>query len=133
MKKDVLVIDDLRVFQFDAVYARTSEEAIALLRAQRCWREVWWDFDLGLNPLGGARFPSGMQVRRVSNDTSVEVLKYLEERWWTDLDTLREIEMHNIVTSNPAGERLLAGAFDRWGVPYRRRSGRVSYSILGAT
>ena len=41
----VLVIDDVRTFDFDAVYARDAESAIALLVDG--WDEVWFDFDLG--------------------------------------------------------------------------------------
>ena len=42
-----LVIDDLRVMVFDAVYARTSAAAIDLLGRDGTFDEVWFDHDLG--------------------------------------------------------------------------------------
>ncbi len=45
-RPDVLVIDDQRRFRFPAVYARTAAEGLSLL-AERAWREVWLDYNLG--------------------------------------------------------------------------------------
>ena len=45
-RPDVLVIDDQRTFRFPAVYARTAAEGLSLL-AERAWREVWLDYNLG--------------------------------------------------------------------------------------
>ena len=113
----MLVIDDLRIFEFDAVYARTSDEAIRVLTGQCIWDEVWWDHDLG-----GA---SG-------SDDVRPVLAFLEERWAWDEDARDEIGLHVIVTSNPPAASYLAAAFQRWGQRFEQRSGHVPHRILDA-
>jgi hypothetical protein len=45
-RPDTLVIDDQRTFRFPAVYARNVAEGVSRL-AEREWREVWLDFNLG--------------------------------------------------------------------------------------
>jgi hypothetical protein len=111
----VLVIDDLRVFEFDAVYARTSDDAIAILCGTLAWDEVWWDHDLG--DAGG-------------NDDVRPVLSFLEERLASDADARAAIGLHVIVTSNPAGERYLAAAFERWDQRFVHRSGQVPHRTV---
>ena len=46
-ERHVLVVDDVRIFEFDATYARTSEEGLALLESRQMWNEIWLDHDLG--------------------------------------------------------------------------------------
>jgi hypothetical protein len=41
-----LVIDDIRVFQFDATYLRDSSAAFDIIISQH-WDEVWLDHDMG--------------------------------------------------------------------------------------
>lgn len=43
----ILVVDDIREFAFDAIYARTLEEAEELLSPRFHWDQVWLDNDLG--------------------------------------------------------------------------------------
>jgi hypothetical protein len=91
----VLVIDDLRSFAFDAVYARSSMAALAVLERDGGWDEVWFDHDLG-----GA-------------DTTIPVLDRVAELAF-DGTPLRVAQMV-VHTSNPAGRATLVRVLRRWG------------------
>ena len=51
----ILVIDDLRTFTFDASYARTSAEGLAMLNQP--WTQIWLDHDLGADDTGRVILP----------------------------------------------------------------------------
>ena len=93
----VLVVDDLRIFTFDAVYARTSGEALRLLQSQP-WAELWLDHDLG------------------GYDTVVPVLDRMCELAFER--TPVDVGLVIIHSSNPAARRLLP-VLERYG--YRAR------------
>lgn len=103
---NVLVIDDLRTFAFEATYARTAEEAIPYLRrlpdplAPEIWDEVWWDHDLG----GSDVWP---------------VVETLERQWHDHPETKDHVKLHCVVTDNPVGATALMRTFEHWDVPYR--------------
>lgn len=46
-KKNTLVIDDVRVFNFEATYARNPQDAIIQIRDNGPWEFCFWDHDLG--------------------------------------------------------------------------------------
>jgi hypothetical protein len=91
----VLVIDDLRSFPFDAVYARTSTEALEVLTADGGWDEVWFDHDLG------------------DDDTTVPVLDRICELAHDGHPA--RIDRCVVHTSNPPGRDTLVRGLRRWG------------------
>jgi hypothetical protein len=62
---DVLVIEDIRTFRFDAVYARTLDEARVLLFSKP-WDEVWWDHDMGLTKNAPDTYKLACEVERLA-------------------------------------------------------------------
>lgn len=92
----ILVVDDLRVFPFDAVYARTSAEAIDILtKIEPQWiGQLFLDHDLG------------------GEDTTMRVVDYLMERifydWGLDID---QIYVHS---DNPPGCETIIRSLDRY-------------------
>jgi hypothetical protein len=93
-----VVVDDLRSFAFDAVYARTSAEALALLAQLHAdgvaVDELWLDHDLG------------------GDDTVVPVVDWLCERCvWDDPPAVGRVVVH---TSNPVGASMIERTLQRW-------------------
>lgn len=89
---DILVIEDIRNFNFPCVYARNETEAEHHL-FRREWREIWWDFDLGL--LRGS--PNTQTLAR-----KLEVMG--------SQDDILGVERMVIHTMNPTGRRELVAA-----------------------
>lgn len=48
--RQILVVDDRRLFAFDAHYARTAAAGVAALSAGQEYDEIWLDHDLGEPP-----------------------------------------------------------------------------------
>ena len=101
---NVLVIDDLRVFDFRKLtpqfddswrieYARNSEEAIEALESRSKWDMVMWDHDLG------------------GDDTVMPVVTWLEESLFNGYKP--QFDLCVIHTSNPAGRRVLDAVLSR--------------------
>jgi hypothetical protein len=88
-----LVIDDLRVFAFDAVYARSSVAGVGALYDEP-WDEVWLDHDLG-----------GDDTIMPVVDTLVFAARFREP---FDIGT---IVIH---TSNPPGRKNIRLALERF-------------------
>lgn len=105
----VLVIDDLRVFPFDATYARTSAAALEVLEAPGGWGQVWFDHDLG------------------GDDTTIPVLDRLAELAHGGRPV--RIDLAVVHTSNPPGRDVLRRTLTRWGYTVRV----VDASAAGAT
>ena len=106
---EVLVIDDLRSFGFDATYARTSADALGVLERDGGWDEVWFDHDLG------------------GDDTTIPVLDRICEL--AHAGTPVRIGLCVVHTSNPPGRDTLRRGLSRWG--YRERV--VDAATAGAT
>lgn len=98
-----LIIDDLRIFHFeDAVYARTSAEAIDQLFNHGPWEQVWWDHDLG------------------GDDTAVRVLNWIlyesdAKALTTWFSEQLEAAEHYVHTANPVGADRISGQLRDWG------------------
>lgn len=82
--QDILVIDDMREFFFDCVYARNFAEAIAQL-AFKDWELVLWDHDLG------------------GDNTIRPVVRFLAN----NEKLRRDIRRSFVITDNPAGAEWL--------------------------
>jgi len=89
----ILVIDDLRTFNFEAVYARTSEEGLYAIGFP-WFNEIWLDHDLG------------------GDDTVMPVVLRLEEMGWEGIPyPANHIVVHS---SNPPGVRNIRRALERY-------------------
>lgn len=90
-----LVVDDIRVFTFDAKYVRTVKEAIALLSKDGNWDEVWLDHDMG------------------SMSADVDVLaNWLEEKAFAgEVLPIGEFIVH---TANSVGRQRIIAALDKF-------------------
>lgn len=64
---DVLVIEDIRIFRFPCVYARTMGEAWQLLFSKP-WREVWFDYDMGLTRLSVDTYPLAVFLEELAHN-----------------------------------------------------------------
>ena len=64
--EDVLVIEDIRIFRFPCVYARTMGEAWQLLFSKP-WREVWFDHDMGLLRFDVNTYPLAVQLEELAH------------------------------------------------------------------
>lgn len=93
---DVLVIDDVRTFDFPAVYARTVAEARTLLFSQP-WQAVWWDYDMGDNE-------TSPTTRELAQE--VEIMAQNGQ--------LLPVTAMVIHTANPDGRMAIAAALDGW-------------------
>lgn len=97
--RHIVVIDDLRCFgAFDATYARTSAQGVALLAAchaeGRPIDELWLDHDLG------------------GTDDINPVIAWIAERCvWDDRPNIGRIVAH---TSNPVGAEMINRSLRRW-------------------
>lgn len=84
----ILVVDDLRVFPFHAVYARTSDVAVLALDTVNQLDELWLDHDLG------------------GEDTTMRVVDYLMERGFYDwLLPIGRVFVHT--DNTPAGDTIV--------------------------
>jgi hypothetical protein len=92
-KQRVLVIDDVRTFQFDAAYARTFTEGLRLIDSQP-WDEVWLDHDLG------------------GDDTIYPIVLAMEEAAYYGCRF--HIGMVFVHTDNPVGRQNITRALERY-------------------
>lgn len=93
---DVLVIEDIRTFKFPAIYARTLAEGERLLFSQP-WREVWFDFDLGLVD---------------GSDNVMPLVNELERRAVEgEAHPIDKVIVHSM---NPVGRTAVAAVLGRW-------------------
>ena len=93
----VLVIDDVRQFKFECVYARTSESGYALILSEDHWDEIWFDHDLG------------------GTDTTRSILLALRQDQYDGkpIPSVNRIVIH---TSNPPGrDWLIDECISIWG------------------
>lgn len=95
MNDRVLVIDDVRTFDFPATYARTSYEGIKALKENN-YDEVWLDHDLGM--LDG------------TDDTIKRVVLYLEYLAHRGTPYPATIVVH---TANPVGRNMIVAALSK--------------------
>lgn len=87
-----LVIDDVRIMNFDCTYARNSEEGIADLFEP--WDEVWFDHDLG------------------GDDTIYPVILYImETAFYGRILPLGKVVIH---TDNPVGRAMIEQQLGRY-------------------
>jgi len=100
---NILVIDDLRIMDFDCVYARDLNSAWDMLfrsvdhKGIRKWDEVWFDHDLGYGL--NLDLPPQMELIDIRPIvTELENRANIENGW-----PVPEIGMCFIHTSNPAG------------------------------
>jgi hypothetical protein len=105
----ILVVDDLRMFPFEAVYARTSAEAIDIMvKADPEWiGQLWLDHDLG------------------GEDTTMRVVDYLMERAFYDWPL--DIEQVYVHSDNPPGCETITRALSR-----HYKVTRVDAKMIGA-
>ena len=90
----ILWVDDERTPDFEAVIARTSEEALSLISDG--WDEVWLDHDLG------------------GEDTSRPIVSFLEEQSII-YGIVFEIGKFFVHSKNPVGAKWLADGIDKSG------------------
>jgi len=98
----VLVIDDERVFPFEATYARSSAEAIDNLSDEQEWDEVWFDHDLGLG------------------DDAMMIVKWMGLQHITGVrwsDRIRRAYVHSM---NPVGATNIRSRIKDFGIPTYR-------------
>lgn len=95
-----LVIDDVRVMNFDCTYARTSKEAISILESDWTWDEVWFDHDLG-----------GEYGHFDRYDTVMPVITWFEENIF--FGNKPAIDLVVIHTANPAGRKVIDAVLTR--------------------
>lgn len=93
-RNHILVIDDLRTFDFDATYARTVSEGMALVSHPKGWDEVWLDHDLG------------------GKDTIRPVVVMLETRAYFGYPA--NIGLIVICTDNPVGRKWMLQALEKY-------------------
>jgi hypothetical protein len=93
---DVLVIEDIRVFNFPCVYARNAYEAEPLLFG-RAWREVWFDHDLGLLKSSPDVMPLVNKMERLAHE-----------------GTILPIGRIYVHTANPVGRANIVAALSPW-------------------
>lgn len=97
--KNVVVIDDVRNFSFDATVLRTQTQALEYLKealhAQQYIDELWLDHDLG------------------GNDTIRPVVDELEHWWYRG--TPLKIGVIVIHSANPVGRRYIEMAINKLG------------------
>jgi hypothetical protein len=84
------------MFRFECVYARTLLEGQALLFSKP-WREVWWDYDLGLTKDSDNAYSLAVEVERLAHK-----------------GTLLPIGRMVVHTANPYGGDRLMAAFSPW-------------------
>lgn len=108
-KENILVVDDVRVMRFEATYARTIEDAKALLLSQK-WDEVWLDHDLDFHFDTQEEAFSAWQTADTS--TTRPIAKMAEELA-ADGKPL-DVAMFIIHTGNPVGRQWLAQALLPW-------------------
>lgn len=96
----VLVVDDLRTFSFgfEPVYARSSAEAMPLLKEE--WDELWLDHDLG------------------GEDTTIPVVDWLAEAAFNGCPA--KVGIIVIHSSNPSGSQTIERTLKRYGYTVRR-------------
>lgn len=98
----VVVIDDLRTFTFDAIYARTSDAGLKLIDTytDAGIDELWLDHDLG------------------GDDTIMPIIDELARRAFEERKfPVGRVYIH---TSNPAGAATMVRVLSRWGYRTRR-------------
>lgn len=116
MVRKILLIDDLRDFKLISddttiVVARSSEEALNILREHHDWDEIWLDHDLGT--------VDGVE------DTIMPVVDYLVEYTHTHKGE-RVGRRFFIHSSNPAGVENIKRALATVGIPAFKISGNIS-------
>lgn len=98
MRSSIFVIDDERTFDFEAVYARTSDQAFAVLRTyieeQLPIKQLWLDHDLG------------------GDDTVRGIVSWLEELGFNGEPA--PIETILIHTANPVARGWMRAALERY-------------------
>lgn len=110
----ILAIDDLRIFEFECVYARTIHEAKLALSIQPKWDAVFWDHDLG-----------------GEDEVKAVFTEYLEPSWASGELDPTDLGLNYIVTDNPYGVQYLKRVFERWGAQHIVVSGQIPFRILG--
>lgn len=107
-----LVIDDLHIMSFEAIYARTVTEGLARI-IEGPWDEVWWDFDLGFDVDG-------------NKSTVKPVLHFVEEKAFHGQKLALGTQI--IISDNGPGRDELELALSRL-YPVKRNVFRNRYSV----
>jgi len=95
---NVLVIDDVRIMDFDCEYARNVEDAwCALTVPDEVWDEVWFDHDLG------------------GDETTRPLLMEIERRFFTGDGYVPNIKKCIVHTSNSASRNWIVAALENSG------------------
>jgi hypothetical protein len=103
----ILLIDDLRDFRDarDCVVARTSAEALEILKLAEAFDEIWFDHDLGL-------------LNNGVPDTTMVVVDFLSELAYND--TPYPVGVVYVHTSNPVGGSQITSSLTNYGYTVRR-------------
>lgn len=91
----ILAIDDLRIFEFECIYARTPESGFHHIFDPEGWDEVWLDHDLGYGPNGDI-----LDIR--------PVVSAVEE--FASIGIMLPITQFFVITDNPWGRDWLMAA-----------------------